>query len=81
MREEYHSAFGRTAKNACIEPYSLCLATLLFIPMPSLTSTISQSKLVLILDNTRFCKNKKNMFWKHDKKINLILVYLGIIFP
>ena len=49
MREEYHSAFGRTAKNACIEPYSLCLATLLFIPMPSLTSTISQSKLVLIL--------------------------------
>ena len=51
MREEYHSAFGRTAKNACIEPYSLCLATLLFIPMPSLMSTISQSKLVVILNN------------------------------
>lgn len=25
MREEYHSPFGRTAKNACIEPCSLCL--------------------------------------------------------
>ena len=24
MREEYHSPFGRTAKNACIEPCSLC---------------------------------------------------------
>ena len=27
MREEYHSPFGRTAKNACIEPGSLCLPT------------------------------------------------------
>ena len=24
MREEYHSPFGRPAKNACIEPCSLC---------------------------------------------------------
>ena len=37
MREEYHSPFGRTAKNACIEPDSLCLSFLsslstLFMP-------------------------------------------------
>ena len=50
MREEYHSAFGRTAKNACIEPCSLCLATLLFIPMPSLTSTSLPPKMSLHLN-------------------------------
>lgn len=40
MREEYHSPLGRTAKNACIEPCSLCApsCSLLFIPMPSLTT-------------------------------------------
>ena len=50
MREEYHSALGRTAKNACIEPCSLCLATLLFIPMPSLTSTSLPPKISLHLN-------------------------------
>ena len=50
MREEYHSALGRTAKNACIEPCSLCLATLLFIPMPSLTSTSLPPKMSLHLN-------------------------------
>ena len=39
MREEYHSPFGRTAKNACIEPGSLCLPTSLsLLFMPSLTT-------------------------------------------
>lgn len=42
MREEYHSPFGRTAKNACIEPCSLCLPSSALLFMPSLTTRPEQ---------------------------------------